>query len=101
MADEKSKDTVWAQQARALVEAFLKNETSSYGLNPQRILEVAKEAVSRRGYVLYDDYNADLLIEVLNGVRPCTVGFRLFYIKSVLQAYLWQYQGKSRFNPPV
>lgn len=98
MVSEKSSDKTWSQQARSLVEAFLRGETGKYGLTPQRILEVAKGEVQRKGYVHYDDYNPDLLIEVLNGVRPDTVGFRLFYIKNVLLAHLFMTSSSNIIN---
>ncbi len=100
MTYDKSKDKGWAIQAKTLIEAYLKNQTESYGLGPQRILQVAREAVNRQGFVLYSDYDADLLIEILNGVHPSTIAWRLFTIKNTLEAHLWRYQGKSKFLPP-
>ncbi len=101
MAIDKSKDKVWAKQAKILVEAYLKGQTDNYGLSPQRILQVAREAVNRQGFVLYSDYDSDLLIEILYGVHASTIAWRLFTIKNTLEAHLWQYEGRSKFLPPV
>ena len=100
MASDKSKDKIWAKQATMLVEAYLKGQTDNYGLSPKRILQVAREAVNRQGFVLYSDYDADLLVEILNGVHPSTIAWRLFTIKNTLEAHFWRYEGKSKFLPP-
>ena|SRR6266545_5610526 len=100
MAGDKSKDKIWAGQARTLVEAYLNGKPGNYGLSPQRILQVAREAVNRQGFVLYSDFDADLLIEILDGVHPSSIAWRLFTIKNTLEAHLWRYQGKSKFLPP-
>ncbi len=100
MKSDKSKDEVWAAQARKLIEAHLNGQTDNYGLIPQRILQVAREAVKHQGFVLYSDFDADLLIEILNGVHPSTIAWRLFTIKNTLEAHLWRYEGRSKFLPP-
>lgn len=100
MTSDKSKDKVWASQSRTLVEAYLKGQANNYGLKPQRVLQVASEAVNRQGFVLYSDYDADLLVEILNGIRPSTIAWRLFTIKNTLEAHLWRYEGRSKFLPP-
>ena len=100
MKNDKSKDEVWAKQAKTLIEAHLKGQTGTYGLSPQRILQVARESVKHQGYVLYSDFDADLLIEILNGIHPSTIAWRLFTIKNTLEAHLWRYEGRSKFLPP-
>ena len=101
MSIDKSRDDAWVQQAKALVEAYFKGQTGSYGLSPQRILQVAREAVSRQGHVRYEDYDTDLLIGELNGVRPSKGAWRLFRIKQVLIDNSWRYEGRpGKFYPP-
>ena len=100
MKNDKSKDETWAKQAKSLIEAYLNGQTDNYGLSPQRILQVARQAVKHQGFVLYSDFDADLLIEILNGIHPSTIAWRLFTIKNTLEAHLWRYEGKSKFLPP-
>ena len=100
MKYNKSKDELWAEQANMLIKSHLDGHTEHYGLTPIRILQVANNAVSNKGFVLYSDYDEDFLIEILNGIRPSTIAWRLFTIKNTLEAYLWRYEGKSKFLPP-
>ena len=69
-------------------------------LTPQRILEIASEAVRRNGYAEYADFADDLFLEIMAGRPPYEVGWRLNEPRNVLRANLWTVEGRpAKFLP--
>ena len=61
-------------------------------LNPERIVEIAKQAANRRGYAIYADYDEDLQHEICveRTLKPTRAGFYLFTIKNTLKKAGWR-----------
>ena len=77
-------------------------------LDPERIVEIARQAANRRGYVMYADYNEDLRHEICveRTLQPTLAGRYLQTIKSVLERARWIHEDgrrgrPARFYPPA
>lgn len=86
-----------------VVEAAYKGTlTTGEILTFERIISIAEEMASKKGWVDYSDYDEDLLREVLNGFwAPSSLGWRLQTIRYVLKQKGWGPQGRPvKFYPP-
>ena len=73
-------------------------------LDEDRIIRIAGEAASDRGYAVYDDYNEALRQEICQErwLEPTHVGWFLFTIKRTLVQRGWRFEKHrpARFYPP-
>ncbi len=72
-------------------------------LKPERMVEIAQQAASRKGYAIYADYDDDLRNEICSGRLSPRAGFYLFTIKDTLKMAGWRCEeGRpTRFYPPA
>ena len=74
-------------------------------LDERAIVDIARNASTRRGHAVYDDFNDALRKEICEQrwLQPTRVGWYLFTIKGALLRSGWRFQKErpARFYPPA